>query len=317
MEQIKMGNNVKYYLGVFIVLQMLVSVVSANEFPEVKVQKINDRVYALLGPSDAPNKQNLGYMNNNLAIIGSQGVILVDAGSHKAVAEHIHKALKTVTSKPITHVLITHHHPDHHLGLEYFDGAQVIASEVCAKQIQDNGRAMVNSMARNTGLPLRNVKPVVPQTRIAPRARQTMVIDGIKLELIQTEIAHTDGDLMVWLPDDGVLAAGDILVHTINPNFRDGNVKSWIGVVDNILKLPLKTVMPGHGPLMQRQDVVEFRTLIADFYKTVEAIYKAGGAEADVRKKLDMAKWQRLGRYDEMMGGNINKVWLEVEEANF
>ncbi len=308
----------KHYLGVFIGLMILASTaVSASQFPEVKVQKINERVYALLGPSDAPNKQNLGYMNNNLAIIGNQGVILVDAGSHKAVAEHIHKALKTITSKPITHVLITHHHPDHHLGLEYYEGAQVIASEVCAKQIQDNGRAMVGAMSRNTGLPLRGAKPVVPQIRIAPRARQAMVIDGIKLELIQTEIAHTDGDMMVWLPEDGVLAAGDILVHTINPNFRDGNVKSWIGVVDNILKLPLKTVMPGHGPLMQRQDVVEFRTLIADFYKTVEAIYKAGGVEADVRKKLDLAKWQRLGRYDDMMGGNINKVWLEVEEANF
>lgn len=300
-----------------IALLLFSGAVSANEFPAVKVQKINDRVYALLGPTDAPNKQNLGYMNNNLAIIGDKGVILVDAGSHRAVAEHIHKALKTVTSKPVSHVLITHHHPDHHLGLEYFEGAQMIASEACAKRIEDNGRGMVNSMARNTGLPLRGVKPVVPQTRVAPRARQPMIIDGIKLELIQTETAHTDGDLVVWLPEDGVLASGDILVHAINPNFRDGNLKSWIGVVDNMLKLPLKTVMPGHGPLMQREDVVEFRTLIADFYQTVEAVYKAGGAEADVRNKLDLAKWQRLGRYDDMMGGNINKVWLEVEEANF
>ena len=307
----------KHYLGVFIGLMVFASAVSASQFPEVKVQKINDRVYALLGPTDPPNKQNLGYMNNNLVIIGNQGVILVDAGSHRAVAEHIHKAIKTVTSKPVTHVLITHHHPDHHLGLEYFEGAQVIASEVCAQQIQDNGRGMVGSMSRNTGLSLGNAKPVVPQTRLAPRARQAMEIDGIKLEVIQTETAHTDGDMMVWLPEDGVLASGDILVHTINPNFRDGNLKSWIGVVDNILKLPVQTVMPGHGPLMQRQEVAEFRALIADFYKTVEEVYKAGGVEADVRKKLDLARWQRLGRYEDMMGGNINKVWLEVEEANF
>ena len=312
-----MGDSMKHYLGVFIGLMVWASGAASSQFPEVKVHKINDRVYALLGPSDAPNKQNLGYMNNNLVVIGKQGVILVDAGSHKAVAEHIDRAIKAITPKPVTHVLITHHHPDHHLGLEYFKGAQVIASEVCAKQIQDNGRAMVGSMSRNTGLPLRDAKPVVPQTRLAPRARQAMEIDGIKLELIQTEIAHTDGDMLVWLPEDGILASGDILVHTINPNFRDGNLKSWIGVVDNILKLPLKTVMPGHGPLMQRQDIVEFRALIADFYKTVEEIYKAGGVEADVRKKLDLAKWQRLGRFDDMMGGNINKVWLEVEEANF
>jgi len=308
----------KHYLGVFIALLMFTGAVSAADFPDVKVQKINDRVYAMLGPHDPPNKENGGYMNNNLVIIGDKGVILVDAGSHKDVAEHIDKAIKTVTKKPITHVLITHHHADHHLGLSYFEDAQVIATDYCAKQIQDSGRGHVKWMERNTGKNLRNTEPVVPQTRIALHSRQAMEIDGVKLELISTGTAHTDGDMMVWLPDDGVLASGDILVHHINPQFREGNLKKWIAVVDDqILKLPLKTVMPGHGPLMQRQDIVEFRTLIATFYKTVEDIYKAGGAEADVRKKLDMAKWQSMARFDDMMGGNINKIWLEVEEENF
>jgi len=308
----------KPYFGVLAASFLFAVTAFASEFPDVKVAKINDRIYAMLGPTDPPNKENRGYMNNNLVIIGDTGVILVDAGSHKAVAAHIDKAIKTVTTKPITHILITHHHPDHHLGLEYFEGAKVISTEYCAKQIQENGRGMANFMSRNTGVNLRYATPVAPQATIAERSRKTMEINGVKLELISTETAHTDGDMMVWLPDDGVLASGDILVHTINPNFRDGSLHKWIGVVDNdILKLPFKTVMPGHGPLMQRQDVVEFRTLIADFYKTVEEIYKAGGAESDVRKKLDLAKWQSLGRFEDMMGGNINKVWLEVEEENF
>lgn len=308
----------KRCLGIFAALLMFAGTASASEFPAVKIEKINDRVYAMLGPSDPPNKENRGYMNNILVIIGDKGVILVDAGSHKAVAEHIDKAIKTITSKPVTHILITHHHGDHHLGLEYFEGAQVIATEYCARQIKDNGRGLVASMSRMTGLYLGDAKPVVPQTTIASRSRQTMEINGVKLELISTDTAHTDGDMLVWLPDDGVLASGDILVHTINPNFRDGNLKKWIGVLDDpVLKLKLKTVMPGHGPLMTRQDVADFRDLIAGFYKTVEDIYKAGGAESDVRKKLDLAKWESLGRYEDMMGGNINKVWLEVEEANF
>lgn len=305
------------FLGKFIALLLFAGVASAGQFPDVKVQKINNRVYAMLGPSDPPNKENGGYVNNILVIIGKQGVILVDAGSHKAVAAHIHKAIKTVTSKPITHVLITHHHPDHHLGLEYYGDVQVISTEFCAKRIEETGRSMINTMSRNSGLDLKDAKLVLPQKRLALRIRQAMEIDGVKLELIATETAHTDGDMMVWLPEDGVLASGDILVHAINPNFRDGNLKKWIGVVDDILKLPFKTVMPGHGPLMQRPNVTEFRGLIADFYKTVESVYKAGGVEADVRKKLDLPKWERLGRYDDMMGSNINKVWLEVEEANF
>ena len=307
----------KCYLITLVAFLMFSGGVFADTFPDVKIQKINDRVYALLGPIDPPNRQNGGYVNNNLVIIGSKGVILVDAGSHRAVGEHIGKAIAQLTSKPITHILITHHHPDHHLGLIAFPDAKIISSDYCAKQIQANGRGMVSFMSRNTGLSLDDTKTITPQTTIPPKSRQTMEIEGVKLELIATQTAHTDGDMMVWLPEDGVLASGDILVHAINPNFRDGNLKKWITVVDDILKMPLQTIMPGHGALMQRQDVAEFRTLIAGFYRVVEDTYKSGGAESDVRKKLDLPKWQKLARYEDMMGGNISHVWLEVEAENF
>ena len=305
------------YFGVLIAFLVFSPVALADRFPDVNVRKINDRVYALLGPIDVPNKQNGGYVNNNLVIIGDKGVILVDAGSHKAVAEHIRKAIGTVTSKPVTHALITHHHGDHHLGLAAFPNAQVIASGYCAKQIEVNGPGLVAWMARTTGLDLGETRPVTPQTTIPAKSRQSIEIDGVKLELITTDTAHTEGDMMVWLPEDSILASGDILVHDVNPNFADGNLKKWIGVVDELLKLPVKTVMPGHGALMQRKDVTDFRTLIAGFHKTVEDIYKSGGAEADVRKKLDLAKWQQLAQYEDMMGRNISKVWLEVEANNF
>lgn len=304
-------------LGLFIAYLVFSPIVLADPFPDVNVRKINNRVYALLGPIDVPNKQNGGYVNNILVIIGDKGVILVDAGSHKAVAAHVRKAMGTVTPKPVTHVLITHHHGDHHLGLVAFPNAQVIASSYCAKQIEVNGPGLVAWMARTTGLDLGDTKPVTPQTTIPAKSRQSMEIDGVKLELITTDTAHTEGDMMVWLPEDGILASGDILVHDVNPNFADGNLKKWIGVVDELLKLPVKTVMPGHGALMHRKDVVDFRALIAGFYKTVEDIYKSGGAEADVRKKLDLAKWQQLARYEDLMGRNISKVWLEVEANNF
>lgn len=289
----------------------------ANAFPDVTVKKINDRVYALLGDIDVPNSQNGGYINNNLVVIGDSGVVLVDAGSHKSVAEHILKALRKITDKPVTHILITHHHGDHHLGAIAYPGAQVIASEYCAKQIEDYGPSMVVGMARMVGTKLDTTKVVIPQVRIPAKTSKDMVLNGIKLTLITTDTAHTDGDMAVYFPDDGVLAAGDILVHGVNPNFADGNLKKWIGVVDDLRKLPTKVIMPGHGALMTPADVTEFQALITDFYRTVEQIYKSGGAEADVRKKLDLVRWQKMSRFTDMMGRNINKVWLEVEAENF
>lgn len=153
-------------------------------------------------------------------------------------------------------------------------------------------------MKLRTGRPLHGTQAVRPQVVIAAGTRQSMEIEGVRLELIGTETAHTKGDLMVWLPDDGVLASGDILVNTINPSFADRNLKKLLGVVDRILQLPFKTALLGHGPLMGRGQVEEFRGLAGDFYTAVETVYKAGGAEADVRRKLDLKRWQQLGRFD-------------------
>ena len=131
----------KRYFGVFIAFLLFSAGVFADVFADVNVRKINERVYTLPGPIDVPNKQNGGHVNNNLVIIGDKGVILVDAGSHKAVAEHIRKAIETVT----------------------------------------------------------------PQTTIPAKSRQSIKIDGVKLELITTDTAYTEGDMMgrniskVWL----------------------------------------------------------------------------------------------------------------------
>ncbi len=304
--------------SITLIIFMLLSNVSvAGGFAEVKVQKINDRVYALLGPVDAPNKQNRGYMNNSLVIIGNKGVILVDSGSHRAVGEHISKAIANLTPKPVTHIFITHHHPDHHLGSAAFSGALIISSSNCAKEIENNGKGMVSWMERMTGQQLRDTKPVIPQQTVAPESRLTMQIDGITLELLTPKVAHTHGDMMVWLPEDKILASGDIIVHAINPNFRDGDLKKWITVVGDILNLPFQTILPGHGALMQSKDVAEFRSLIAEFYKAVEDTQKAGGIDSDVRKRLDLTKWQKLARYEDMMSGNISRVFQQVEEENF
>ena len=225
----------------FIIFAMFTNAALADAFAEVKVQKINDRVYALLGPIDSPNKLNGGYMNNNLVIIGNKGVILVDSGSHRDIGEHIGRAIKRITPKPVTHILITHSHPDHHLGSGAFSSAHIISSSTTANKIKNNGKGMVSGMERMTGQILGHTTPIVPHQTIPPESRVEMEIDGIKLELVTTKTAHTDGDMMVWLPEDKVLASGDILVHAIVPNFRDGNLKNWITVVDNIIKFPFQT----------------------------------------------------------------------------
>jgi glyoxylase-like metal-dependent hydrolase (beta-lactamase superfamily II) len=103
----------------------------------------------------------------------------------------------------------------------------------------------------------------------------------------------------------------------VTPNFRDANLKEWINALSDIQKLPVKTIVPGHGPLMTKQDAGAMHQRMAKLYDGIAAGIKAGLTDSEIRKKLDLTAWKTLRHFDEQMGGNINKAYLEIEAASF
>ena len=125
-----------------------------------QVVKINERVYALLGPLELPTRFNRGYMVNSTAIIGDKGVILIDTGFSDEIGEHLKRAVAKITPKPVTHVINTHHHGDHVLGNSAFKGATIISSELCRKLIDETGPGWVEVLEEATEHKFPNTVPV-------------------------------------------------------------------------------------------------------------------------------------------------------------
>lgn len=301
-----------------IVLPMLFYALSAGAaMPEPKVQKINDRVYALLGPMEFPNKNNQGYMVNSTVIIGEKGVILIDTGFTDEVGKHLAKSIAKLTPKPVTHIINTHHHGDHTLGNIAFPNTEVISSEKCRSELEKTGAEWVDTVQSMTGMKFPNTKPVLAKTTYKENTRVDLTINGVRLVLWTPFGSHTAGDMLVYLPDDKVLIGGDVIVHKIMPVFRDAHVKAWVGTLEDAGKLDFKTVVPGHGPLMSKPELNKLHRMMAALYSGVEAGYKKGLSDSDIRKTLDMKDWKKLTHFEESMGGNINKAYLEVEAANF
>ena len=296
---------------------LLAGAALVNPLPEVKTVKVNDRIYALLGPTELPNAHNGGYMVNSTLIIGDKGAILVDTGFSDEVGAHIRKAAEKITKLPITHVINTHHHGDHSLGNVVFPGAEIISSENCKKLMNDTGADWIAMAEGFTGHKLPNTRVVTASRTYASQTRTAAEINGVKVEFWVPEAAHTKGDMLMWLPDDKVLIAGDVLVNTVTPAFRDAEVKQWVKTLAEVQRYPAKTIIPGHGPLMNMQQAKTMYNQMAAFYAGVEKVYKSGGSEADVRKQVSLKEWQKLKHFDEQMGGNINRTWLQVEAENF
>ncbi len=285
--------------------------------PAVKTVKVNERVYALLGPAELPSAHNGGYMVNSTLILGDKGAILIDTGLTDEVGAHIRKAAEKITRLPITHVINTHHHGDHSLGNVSFAGVEIISSENCKKLVEDASGDWIAIAENAVGRKLPNTRAVPASRTYASQTRTPVEINGVKMEFWVPEAAHTKGDLLVWLPEDKVLIAGDVLVNTTLPNFRDAEVKKWVQTLAEVQQYPARTIIPGHGPLMSMKDVKAMHKRMGDFYAGVEKVYQSGGAEADVRRQVSLKEWQKLKHFDSLMGGNINRTWLQVEAENF
>ncbi|MEJ2181788.1 MAG: hypothetical protein P8Y28_15530 [Gammaproteobacteria bacterium] len=103
----------------------------------------------------------------------------------------------------------------------------------------------------------------------------------------------------------------------MTPSFRDADVKTWIATLKQITKIEIDTIVPGHGPLMTIDDVKVMHKRMAKLYAGIEAGYKKGLTDSEIRQTLDLREWEKMKNFDQLMGMNINRAYLEVEEANF
>jgi len=145
---------------------------------------------------------------NSTVIIGDKSVIVVDAKTTPDQGRELLANIAKITPKPVTTVILTHSDGDHVNGLASFPAGITILAQVNDKKEQDAALA-----AGGRGAPPADHLP----TRVVSKNKENVKIDGVKLELRHWAPAHTSGDLMVYLPDERIVATGDIIAGNGDP----------------------------------------------------------------------------------------------------
>ena len=288
----------------------------AQPFPEPRTVKVSDRVHVLLGPVQHANRHNQGYMVNSTVIVGDRGVVLVDSGGTLEVGRHIAAAVRRITARPVTHVVNTHHHGDHYLGNAAFEGVTLISSELCRKMVVETGDEWRSLMEDAVGRKLPGTRPLPAQVTYAEGTKTETVLHGVRMVFWVPRGSHTVGDLIVYLPDDKVLVAGDILVSRIAPTLQDGFVKSWLHTLGQLQATDAVHFIPGHGDPMTRDEVAAFRDAMQRFYSGVKAAFREGQRDYEIRDSPALSAWYGLER-SYVARRNIKRAWLEIEADSF
>ena len=197
-----------------------------------------------------------GGISNSGFVIGDKGVIVIDAQTFVPAAKGVLAEIAKLTPKPVDTVILTHSDPDHINGLPAFPRGLAIIAHPNTKAVIE---AVIADPKSNGLTPPAEIKDYVPTHTV--RTTEHITVDGVRLVLIHTAAAHTDGDLIVFLPKQKVVYAGDLLTPAVGPYpgihlDKQGSSLGWVASIKAMLALDADVFVSGHGDPLTRAEVL-------------------------------------------------------------
>lgn len=207
------------------------------------------------------------------AVIGDDGVLLVDTRASHRQAHQLADDLADLTDRPVRWVVNTHYHWDHCWGNSVFGEAELWGHENTRRQLLESGEESRTTLL--TLIPaeyhdeMREVEIVAPEHTFSDRVSLEI---GREVKLRYHGRGHTDSDISIAVP--GVLFAGDLVEEAAPPAFGDAYPLDWPAALDGLLGYVDGLVVPGHGAPVGREFVERQKADIVASVQLARAAYE-------------------------------------------
>ena len=274
-------------------------------FPRAKyeagVQALGNGSFAYLQPDG-------GWGLSNAGLVTSDGdALLIDTLFDLPHTRAMLDAFARATSAKIGTVFNTHQNGDHWFGNELIDGAEVIATERAAEamkhetpdrlagfmqaapQLGLTGEYLVHCFGRYE---FNGIQPKLPDTTFAGRLSKQ--VGSKRVDLIEVGPAHTGGDAIAYVEADRAVFTGDILFIEGTPIAWVGPIGNWIAACEMIEGLDADTIVPGHGPVIDKQGVARVREYLTYIRGEARKRCEAGLGALEAARSIaldDYAGW--------------------------
>ena len=251
-------------------------------------------------------------------VVTTEGVVVIDALASPRQGEQLLETIRKVTDRPIAWLVLTHHHPDHHFGAVVLRkaGARVIAHPDKRVLASEGGEdALLADWVRVVGLDAMRGFEFADTPDRPVAASDTLRLGGKTLIVTHPGVGHSPGDLMVWLPEDRVLFAGDVLVEDGVSMVVDGNSGVLLRVLETIDSMRPRAVVPGHGAIPARPAELVDRTrkYLTGLQREMRAAVEKGVPMRRAMASLPPADETRPVSLSSRRRRNAVRVYLEEE----
>jgi glyoxylase-like metal-dependent hydrolase (beta-lactamase superfamily II) len=283
---------------------------------DLRFERVAENVYAFVGELGARTPGNEGLNANLGLVVTPAGALLIDSGATLRGARQIEAAVARVTPQPVRWVVNTGGQDHRWLGNGHFvaRGAEVMAHAAGEADLRARGGEQLEALKRVLGPLADGTVPVLP-TRWLRGADETLVLGGERVLLLHRGGAHTPGDLMVWLPAQGVLFSGDIVyVERLLGVLPVSHTRHWLASFDAIEHLAPRVLVPGHGRVTTLADArADTRDYLAALRAHMKRAVDDGQDIGSAIQAFDARRWERLRNAADLHPGNASRVYLELE----
>ena len=281
------------------------------------IDRIAAHTYVIHGPLGYFSVANQGFMNNPALVITQDGVFVIEPGESLQAGRMVMKQLRTVTDKPVTHVLNTHTHPDHWLGnhgvREAYPNAVLMAHPETIKRAPGSAEEWIRLIHGLTGGFTAGTRAVVPTVAIGDG--EELKTGGLTFRIHAPGNAHSNTDIMIEVVEDSVVFGGDNLMSKRLPRLDDATFKGSIEACRIAAGLNARRYVPGHGPTGGVELPKAYEAYLTTLYAEVKKHYEAGKSDfemkdAVVAKLKPYAGW---ANFNDVVGKHISLAILEIE----
>jgi len=216
--------------------------------------------------------------SNAALVVGDQEAVLIDTLFSPALTRRMLETIGARVPQPVRTLINTHSDGDHAWGNQLLAGAEIIATAAAAKIIRAEPPSATHRLKTLAPLlkPLPRIGTLAAYVSwmvgpydfgdvvLTPPTREfsgALTVSAGSREIHLTEVgpAHTAGDLIVYVPDAGVVVAADVMFVSVHPVMWAGPTANWIAALERIIELKPAVVVPGHGPLAGVAEVQQLR----------------------------------------------------------
>ena len=263
---------------------------------------------------------------NTGVIIGEESVMIIDAQATPRLAHKVVEKIRTVTDKPISHVVLSHYHAVRVLGASAYGADQVIMSEKARGMVVERGQEDWDSEFERFPRLFQGHESIPgltwPTTTF--NNRMTVYLGRRRVDLMFLGRAHTAGDIVAYVPDANVMFTGDIVEYKSACYCGDGHFHDWPGTLEAIRRWDVDAIAPGRGDaLVGKAKVNEAIDLTADFirstYQPVARVALGGGTLKEAwdacRAECD-PKFSDYAIYEHCLPFNVARAFDEARDID-